>query len=121
MAEVYNIFPKLKERSNQRASTLSGGEQQMLALGRGLMSHPCLLIMDEPSLGLSPLLVGQMFEKIIEIKNKGMTILLIEQNTFNALKCCDRAYIMENGKITKEGTGEQLLNDDTIIETYLGV
>lgn len=121
MEEVYRLFPKLKDRANQKAATLSGGEQQMLAIGRGLMSLPNLLIMDEPSLGLSPLLVGQVFEKIIEIKNKGTTILLIEQNTFNALKCCDRAYIMENGKITKEGSGEQMLNDPTVIETYLGV
>lgn len=121
MAEVYNLFPILKNRATQKAVTLSGGEQQMLAIGRGLMSLPSLLIMDEPSLGLSPLLVGQVFEKILEIKKRGTTILLIEQNTFNALKCCDRAYIMENGIITKEGSGEQLLDDPTVIETYLGV
>ena len=118
---VFKLFPILKERIGQKAGTLSGGEQQMLALGRGLMSCPSLIMMDEPSLGLSPLLVEQVFQNIMEIRKMGTSILLIEQNTVHALKCCDRAYIMENGNITKEGSGEQLLKDPTIIEAYLGI
>jgi len=121
MGLVFKLFPTLKERIGQKAGTLSGGEQQMLALGRGLMSCPSLIMMDEPSLGLSPLLVEQVFQNIMEIRKMGTSILLIEQNTVHALKCCDRAYIMENGNITKEGSGEQLLKDPTIIEAYLGI
>jgi branched-chain amino acid transport system ATP-binding protein len=121
MDEVFKLFPILKDRAEQKAGTLSGGEQQMLALGRGLMSSPILVMMDEPSLGLSPILVEHIFQNIMEIRKMGTTILLIEQNTFHALKCCDRAYIMENGIITKEGSGEQLLKDPTVIEAYLGI
>ena len=121
MDNIFRLFPILKDRSGQKAGTLSGGEQQMLAIGRGLMSCPSLVMMDEPSLGLSPLLVEQVFQNIMEIRKMGTTILLIEQNTFHALKCCDRAYIMENGNITKQGSGEQLLKDPTVIEAYLGI
>lgn len=121
MDEVFKLFPILKDRAGQKAGTLSGGEQQMLALGRGLMSSPILFILDEPSLGLSPLLVEHMFQIIMKIRKMGTAVLLIEQNTFHALKCCDRAYIMENGNITKEGSGEQLLKDPTVIEAYLGI
>jgi len=121
MEEIFKLFPILEERANQKAGTLSGGEQQMLALGRGLMSRPKLVVMDEPSLGLAPLMVEQLFQKIDEINKVGTTILLIEQNTFHALKCCDRAFIMENGNITVEGSGDQLLEDPTVIEAYLGI
>ena len=121
MEEVFRLFPRLKERVCQMAGTLSGGEQQMLALGRGLMSRPKLVVLDEPSLGLSPLLVEQLFEKIDQINKTGATILLIEQNTFHALKVCDRAFIMENGNITLEGKGEDLLKDPAVMEAYLGI
>jgi branched-chain amino acid transport system ATP-binding protein len=121
MEEVFRLFPILKERKDQKAGTLSGGEQQMLALGRGLMSRPRLVVMDEPSLGLAPLMMDHLFQKIDQINRAGSTILLIEQNTFHALKSCDRAFIMENGNITLEGEGEQLLKDPAVIEAYLGI
>ncbi len=117
---VYDIFPRLKERSWQLAGTLSGGEQQMLAVARALMSHPKLLMMDEPSLGLAPLIIRDIFSVIKEINKQGVTILLIEQNANMALKIADTAYVLETGNITMSGTGAQLLADERIKEAYLG-
>lgn len=117
---VYELFPRLKERSWQLAGTLSGGEQQMLAVGRALMSSPKLIMMDEPSLGLAPLVVQDIFSIIRQINSEGITVLLIEQNANMALKIADKAYVMETGRITMEGTGEELLADETIKEAYLG-
>ncbi|MBC3804066.1 ATP-binding cassette domain-containing protein [Acetobacterium fimetarium] len=118
--EIYRLFPRLEERSWQMAGTLSGGEQQMLAVGRAMMSRPKLLMMDEPSLGLAPLVVKGIFDIIQTLNNEGMTILLIEQNANSALKIADYAYVLETGKITKQGTGKELLNDESIKEAYLG-
>lgn len=117
---VYSLFPRLKERSWQLAGTLSGGEQQMLAVGRALMSNPKLLMMDEPSLGLAPLIVKDIFNIIKTIREKGVTILLIEQNANVALKIADRGYVMETGKITIEGNGKALLENEDIKKAYLG-
>ena len=117
---VYELFPRLKERSWQFAGTLSGGEQQMLAVGRALMSRPKLLMMDEPSLGLAPLIVQQIFSIIEEINKKGVTILLIEQNANMALKAADTAYVLETGDITLSGSGQDLLSDEKVREAYLG-
>lgn len=117
---VYELFPRLKERSWQLAGTLSGGEQQMLAVGRALMSAPKLIMMDEPSLGLAPLVVQDIFSIIRQINSEGITVLLIEQNANMALKIADKAYVMETGRITMEGTGAELLADETIKEAYLG-
>lgn len=117
---VYSLFPRLKERSWQLAGTLSGGEQQMLAVGRALMSNPKLLMMDEPSLGLAPLIVKDIFNIIKTIREKGVTILLIEQNANVALKIADRGYVMETGKITIEGSGKALLENEDIKKAYLG-
>ena len=117
---VYELFPRLKERSWQLAGTLSGGEQQMLAVGRALMSSPKLIMMDEPSLGLAPLVVQDIFSIIRQINSEGITVLLIEQNANMALKIADKAYVMETGRITMEGTGAELLADETIKEAYLG-
>ena len=117
---VYDLFPRLKERSWQAAGTLSGGEQQMLAVGRALMSRPKIMMMDEPSLGLAPLVVQGIFDIIREINRQGVTILLIEQNANMALKVADQAYVMETGVITRQGTGQELLNDESIKEAYLG-
>lgn len=117
---VYELFPRMEERLKQKAGTLSGGEQQMLAVGRALMAQPELLLMDEPSLGLAPLLVKDIFEIIDEINKQGTTILLIEQNAYAALKIADYAYIMETGKITMKGKGKDLLKDEKIVEAYLG-
>ena len=117
---VFELFPQIKDRQKQIAGTLSGGEQQMLAIGRSLMSQPRLLMLDEPSLGLSPILVEQIFTLIEEIHKQGSTILLVEQNAMAALDIADRAYALETGEITIEGTGQELLNNDTIIKTYLG-
>ena len=117
---VYELFPRLKERSWQLAGTLSGGEQQMLAVGRALMSSPKLIMMDEPSLGLAPLVVQDIFSIIRQINDEGITVLLIEQNANMALKIADKAYVMETGRITMEGTGAELLADETIKEAYLG-
>lgn len=117
---VYEKFPRLKERRNQIAGTLSGGEQQMLAMGRALMSHPKLLMLDEPSMGLSPLLVDQVFDIIKEIHKDGTTILLVEQNAGKSLAISDRAYVLENGKIAYYGTGSELLESDNIKKAYLG-
>ena len=117
---VYNLFPRLKERENQIAGTLSGGEQQMLVMGRGLMSSPDLIMLDEPSLGLAPMLINTIFDIIKEIKDMGKTILLVEQNAFKALSVADRAYVLEQGVITASGSAAELLADDTIQEAYLG-
>lgn len=117
---VYKRFPRLEERKNQLAGTLSGGEQQMLAMGRGIMSAPDLIMLDEPSLGLAPLLVNTIFDTIREIKAMGKTILLVEQNALKALSVADNAYVLEQGRITKSGPGKELLKDPAIAEAYLG-
>ena len=117
---VYDLFPRLKERSWQLAGTLSGGEQQMLAVGRAVMTRPKLIMMDEPSLGLAPLVVKDIFKIIQTLKSTGMTVLLIEQNANAALHACDYAYVMETGRITTSGTGEELLSSEAIQEAYLG-
>ena len=117
---VYSLFPRLEERSWQLAGTLSGGEQQMLAVGRALMSRPKLMMLDEPSLGLAPLVVQDIFSIIREINKQGVTVLLIEQNANMALKIADLAYVLETGNITLSGTGEQLLADEKVKEAYLG-
>ena len=120
MERVFQMFPRLKERESQKAGTLSGGEQQMLAIGRALMSQPRLLLLDEPSLGLAPLVVHTIFEAIDEIKSKGTTILLVEQNAHAALKHSDRAYVLETGRIVMEGPSAELAADPRIKEAYLG-
>lgn len=117
---IYEMFPRLKERKNQVAGTLSGGEQQMLAIGRAMMSHPKLLMLDEPSMGLSPLLVDQVFDIIKTLHRRGMTILLVEQNAEKALKVADRAYVLENGEIRYSGTGAELAGSEDIKKAYLG-
>lgn len=117
---VYDLFPRLKERSWQLAGTLSGGEQQMLAIGRALMSRPKLIMMDEPSLGLAPIIVQGVFEIIREINKQGMTILLVEQNANMALKAAHRAYVMETGRITLSGTGKELSENEEVEAAYLG-
>lgn len=120
IGSVYELFPRLKERRNQVAGTLSGGEQQMLAMGRALMSHPKLLMLDEPSMGLAPILVEQIFDIIKEMHKNGTTILLVEQNAQMALSVADRAYVMETGKITLSGTGAELASSDSVRKAYLG-
>lgn len=117
---VYDLFPRLLERSSQIAGTLSGGEQQMLAVARALMSHPDMLLLDEPSMGLSPLYVNVIFETILKINQQGTTVLLVEQNAKKALSIAQRAYVLETGKIVREGTGKELLNDESIKKAYLG-
>ena len=117
---VYNLFPILEERKKQQASTLSGGEQQMLAVGRALMSSPKLLLLDEPSLGLAPLIIKDIFDIFVEIKKQGTTILIVEQNALATLKIADYAYVLEIGKVTMEGSGQELLNDDNLVSAYLG-
>ena len=117
---VFNLFPVLRERRAQQGGTLSGGEQQMLAIGRALMSHPRLLLLDEPSLGLAPILVEQIFEIIEEINKQGTTILLVEQNAYLALQITHRGYVMETGEITIKGTSAELLNDVRVRQAYLG-
>jgi branched-chain amino acid transport system ATP-binding protein len=121
MERVVDIFPRLRERFDQLAGTLSGGEQQMLAIGRGLMSEPGLLIMDEPSLGLSPLLVEQMFELIVRINREGLPILLMEQNAVQTLAIAHRAYIIENGRIAMQGQAGELARDPELRKNYLGL
>ena len=121
LEQVFGYFPRLKERLDQKAGTLSGGEQQMLATGRGLMSVPALMMLDEPSLGLAPVLVSTIFEIIKKINQRGTSILLIEQNVFNSLKISDRGYVMENGRIMLSGTGLELLENPHIRKTYLGL
>ena len=117
---VFDRFPRLRERRNQLSGTLSGGEQQMLAIARGLMAHPTLLLLDEPSMGLSPLLVEQIFDIIQDINEQGTSILLVEQNAQMALAIADRAYVLETGKIVMQGPGDDLLEDKNVIEAYLG-
>ena len=116
---VYRSFPRLEERKNQLAGTLSGGEQQMLAMGRALMSVPIIMLMDEPSMGLSPILVQEIFHIIEEIKRGGTTVLLVEQNANKALQIADRAYVLETGSIVKEGKASELLNDEAVRRAYL--
>lgn len=118
---VVGIFPRLKERFDQYAGTLSGGEQQMLAIGRGLMAEPRLLILDEPSLGLSPLLVEEMFALIQKLRAEGLAIFLVEQNVVQSLEIADRAYVMENGLITVEGPAQDLMHDEELRRSYLGM
>ncbi len=120
LEEVYEWFPRLEERKNQPAGTLSGGEQQMLAMGRAMMSKPRILLLDEPSMGLSPLFVGEVFKIIEKVSAAGTTVLLVEQNAKKALSIADRAYVLETGNIIKEGIASDLLNDDAIKKAYLG-
>ena len=121
MEWVFKLFPRLDERKNQLAGTLSGGEQQMLAIGRGLMSRPTLLMLDEPSLGLSPILVKAIFDIIKEINQQGTTILLVEQNVFHSLNLSHRGYVLENGSIILSGTGQDLLKNQHLRQSYLGL
>jgi len=118
---VYELFPVLEERKTQLAGTLSGGEQQMLAIGRGLMSAPKLLMLDEPSLGLAPMLVLDVFETVKRINSEGVTVILVEQNVHHALEIASRAYVLETGRITLEGAGKELLENDYVKEAYLGM
>ncbi len=120
LKHVYEIFPRLAERKNQRAGTLSGGERQMLAIGRALMSKPKLLMLDEPSFGLAPILVDQMFQMINEINKQGTTVLLVEQNVRASIDIAHRAYVIENGRIVGHGSGEQLLSFESVRSAYLG-
>ena len=120
LESVYEQFPRLRERKKQIAGTLSGGEQQMLAMGRALMSHPKLLMLDEPSMGLAPILVEQIFDIIRQLHKNGTTILLVEQNAQMALSVADRAYVLETGKITLSGTGKELAESDEVRKAYLG-
>lgn len=120
LERVYKRFPRLSERKMQIAGTLSGGEQQMLAMGRALMSHPKIILMDEPSMGLSPLFVSEIFDIIREISESGTTVLLVEQNAKKALSIADRAYVLETGKIVLEGPASELLNHDSVKKAYLG-
>ena len=117
---VYTLFPRLKERAKQQSSTLSGGEQQMLAIGRALMGSPKLLILDEPSLGLAPLLIKDIFNTLVKIKEEGTTILIVEQNALSTLKIADYAYVLELGKISMHGKAEDLLKDERLVAAYLG-
>ena len=117
---VYTRFPRLAERKNQIAGTLSGGEQQMLAMGRALMSHPKIILMDEPSMGLSPIFVNEIFDIIKEVSKGGTTVLLVEQNAKKALSIADRGYVLETGKIVLEGKADDLLHNDSIKKAYLG-
>ena len=117
---VYKRFPRLEERKNQLSGTLSGGEQQMLAMGRALMSHPKIILMDEPSMGLSPIFVNEIFDIIKEVSASGTTVLLVEQNATKALSIADRAYVLETGKIVLEGDAKQLMNDESVKKAYLG-
>ncbi|GAB6079283.1 ABC transporter ATP-binding protein [Hydrogenophilus thermoluteolus] len=119
--EVYQLFPRLKERRNQLAATLSGGERQMLAVGRALMAKPKLLMLDEPSLGLAPLIIREIFRTIARLREQGVSILLVEQNARAALQVADYGYVLETGEMTLEGPAERLANDPQVIETYLGM
>lgn len=119
--EVYEIFPRLKERENQKAETLSGGEQQMLAIARGLMSRPKLLMVDEMSLGLMPILVDRVLDILKEISRRGMTVLMVEQKVQEALEMADRGYILQTGRIVASGTGEDLLNSEMVKKAYMGM
>ncbi len=117
---IYQRFPRLEERQNQMAGTLSGGEQQMLAMGRALMSHPKIILMDEPSMGLSPIYVNEIFKIIQDVSKSGTTVLLVEQNAKKALSIADRAYVLETGKIIMDGDASTLMNDDSVKKAYLG-
>jgi branched-chain amino acid transport system ATP-binding protein len=117
---VFELFPRLEERRNQAAGSMSGGEQQMLAIGRALMAKPKLLLLDEPSMGLAPKLIQQIFDIVAEINGQGTTVLLVEQNAAQALKRSDRAYILETGEIVREGTGQELAADPAVKAAYLG-
>ena len=121
LERVMELFPRLRERRKQNGGTLSGGEQQMLAVGRALMSRPKLLLLDEPSMGLAPMIIQQIFDIITEINEQGTTVLLVEQNAQQALSRAHRGYVLETGRIVKEGTGQELLHDPSIKEAYLGV
>jgi len=121
LEKVFLLFPRLKERKDQIAGSLSGGEQQMLAIGRSLMLNPRLLMLDEPSLGLSPKVVSELFNTILKVKEDGVTILLVEQNAYKSLQIADKAYIMETGRITLTGKGKELLNNDQVRKAYLGL
>ncbi len=121
MERVYGLFPRLRERKKQLAGTLSGGEQQMLAVGRGLMSLPKLMMFDEPSLGLAPILVQDIFRIVRKINEEGVTVLLVEQNVRQTLAMCHRAYVLENGRVVLEGTGEALMANEHVKEAYLGI
>ena len=118
---MFQVFPRLAERFDQKAGTLSGGEQQMLAIGRGLMAEPRLLILDEPSLGLSPLLVEEMFELIRRLHEEGLSVLLVEQNVVQSLEIADRAYVLENGMIAMQGAASALMEDEGLRRSYLGL
>jgi len=120
LERMYTLFPRLKERHTQLAGTLSGGEQQMLAMGRALMSRPQLLLLDEPSMGLSPIMVDKIFEVVREVSSQGMTVLLVEQNASRALALADRGYVMESGLITLSGAAQDLLHDPAVRAAYLG-
>lgn len=121
MERVFSLFPRLKEREKQLGGTMSGGEQQMLAIGRGLMTNPKLLLLDEPSLGLSPLLVKNIFEIITEINRQGVTILLVEQNVYQSLRIAHRAYVLETGRVVLTGKGQELLDDEHVKKAFLGM
>jgi branched-chain amino acid transport system ATP-binding protein len=120
LERVLHLFPRLQERIKQSGGTLSGGEQQMLAIGRALMSRPRLLLLDEPSMGLAPMLINQIFTIVREINAQGTTVLLVEQNASQALRLAEKAYVLETGRVVKEGSGDQLLNDKSVIAAYLG-
>jgi branched-chain amino acid transport system ATP-binding protein len=120
LERIFEFFPILKDRQHQYAGTLSGGEQQMLAIGRGMMANPQIILMDEPSLGLAPIIVNMVFGLITQIRDSGVTILLVEQNAKKALGLCDKAYVLENGKLVMSGNGKQLLNDPDVVKAYLG-
>ena len=121
MEWVFELFPRLKERYKQLAGTMSGGEQQMCAIARGLMSRPKMLLFDEPSLGLSPLLTQEIFRLVLKIREQGMTVLMVEQNVKQTLAICDRAYVLENGRIVLEGKGRELLENDQVKQAFLGI
>lgn len=118
--EIYDIFPRLKERKKQKAGTLSGGEQQMLAIARAMMAKPKIILLDEPSMGLAPIIVKEVFEIIKKLNESGITIVLVEQNAKLALSIADRGYVLETGKIILSGTGEELLNNENVKKAYLG-
>src|SRR5690606_3390117 len=117
---VYTLFPRLKERANQRAGTMSGGEQQMMAIGRALMTRPALLLLDEPTLGLAPLIINQIFDIIRTIREQGVTVFLVEQNAHKALQVADRGYVLENGRVVLQDSGANLLANDAVRKAYLG-
>jgi branched-chain amino acid transport system ATP-binding protein len=121
LERVFDLFPRMKERINQRGGTMSGGEQQMLAIGRALMSRPRLLLLDEPSMGLAPQFIRQVFSIIRQVNEQGTTVLLVEQNANQALALADRAYVLETGRITHQGTGREVLANPAVKEAYLGV